>query len=151
MDNVTLYYQERVDGGTRTGLEANDGTLLESFHGGADEPDPLLLWYVDVQCRGEFGVLTSSEAGREWLRKYGSYVRKALQLAADQLGAGLDVEFEPWTWEVPDMPAELSAKIVISAMRRVAALEVAKKLRKLVSDWDRLVQRLQALEAVPQV
>jgi hypothetical protein len=151
MMDVVFYYQERVDGGTRTGLEANGNTHLESFHAGSEESDPLILWYVEIKCLGEFGEFTSSESARAWLRNNGDYIKKALELSADRLGAGLDVEFEPWTWEVPDMPATISATVVISAMRRVAALEVAQKLRILCSDWERLVQRLQTIDPVPQV
>lgn len=151
MDKVIFYYQERQDGGTRTGLEGNDASLLESFQAGSDERDPLIVWYVEVECHGEFGDLAALGAGREWLYRYGGGVRKALQSAANRLGAGLDVELEPWKWDVPDMSETISATVVVSATRRLAALEVAKKLRTLDMDWDRLIQRLQDSDAVQQV
>ena len=139
MTTVTFYHQERVDGGVRTGLEVDGYTLLEEFRGGPGERDPALLWYVDVRCEGSVPPFQTADDVRQWLRGAAPGLRDALLLAATHLAAGVDVELAPWEWTAPNPVAGLPARVVVSAQRRVAALDMAARLRRLAGqDWEAL-------------
>ena len=50
MSKITLYQQERKDGGLRMGLECDGETLLHNFQEGSPDYDPVLLWCINIRC-----------------------------------------------------------------------------------------------------
>jgi hypothetical protein len=54
MAKITFYRQKRRDGGLHTGITINGWNAMEMDEGiDWDDADPVLLWYVDVQCEGK--------------------------------------------------------------------------------------------------
>ena len=66
MPNLTFYRQARIDGGIRTGIELDGDTVFEHFEEGGPEPDPTLLWFVDLRCQGP-GLPDDPRQARDWL------------------------------------------------------------------------------------
>ncbi|HET6572945.1 MAG TPA: hypothetical protein VFG68_05030 [Fimbriiglobus sp.] len=139
MAEVTLYYQERADGGRRSGLYVDGSPALGVFVEGGEESDPALLWYLDLVWETDTPP-TSQEAARAWLADRADDIRAVLEQTADELEVGIDVDLIPWRreWQTGRGPV----CIAVSAMRRFAAVDVGRRVRDLAARWGSLYPSL---------
>jgi hypothetical protein len=147
MASLTFYRQQRADGGIRTGIDADGSTLVEDFQEGDQEQDPALLWYIDLRCEGD-ALPTEVEPALEWSRANAEGFAEILETVADHLAAGIDSEALPYRQPFPDRLPSAGIEVAVSAMRRVAARNVAQELRHMSGHWAAL---LDALSSVPRV
>jgi hypothetical protein len=139
MAEVRFYYQERADGGRRSGLYVDGSPLLGVFLAGADDPDPKLLWYIDLVWETDTPPADQDEA-RAWLADRAADIRTLLQGAADELRGGIDVDLVPWSWE--GATSHGPVRVSVSAMWRFAAVDVGRRVRELAANWDHLYPAL---------
>jgi hypothetical protein len=145
---LTLYHQVRVDGGERTGVDCGDTEVLHGFQPGSEEPDPALLWFVDVRCEGD-RLPDDSHGAREWFLAHDRYfVGLLARIAHDQLEIGCDSELRPYTREYRDGPNGARVEIVVSAARRMVGREIAKKVEELAHQWRAVLESLEPLSVV---
>lgn len=135
MTEMRMFYQERADGGRRSGLYADGESVLATFVPGSDEPDPRLLWSVDLVWQVESPPRTDDEA-IDWVGDHAEDARAAIAQTAEQVRAGIDPDFYPWQQECPTPGG--SVRVIVSAMRRLAGLEVGARLRRLAAEWPPL-------------
>lgn len=145
MPEITIYQQERKDGGLRTGVQCDGQTLLHHFQEGSEEYDPALLWFVDLRCEGEMPELSTPEEARQWLAQWSDLLHDALNMAINELSSGLDVDFQPWERSYTRSPAGWKVRVVVSAMQRFAALQIAEKLSQFSQRWEEQIGQLQPL------
>ena len=127
MAEVTFYYQERVDGGHRSGLNVDGISVLHGFVPGDTDRDPALAWYMDVTLAT---VTPPTHAtAMVWLNSHTAEIRVSLAEAAEALSLGIDVD---------SMPAEFGRNgsegpihLTVSAMRRLTGRHVGEKLQQL--------------------
>ena len=142
---LMFFRQVRQDGGIRSGVEIDGRSVLSLFKPGSREPDPGLLWYVDVEVSGS---RLPHDAGkvRSFLLEENGCIGGVLERLADRIPAGCD----PGTWPVCES-GKTSHKQTItvtgSAMRRLEARKFAGILKDLAKKWDDYVQDLPELSA----
>jgi hypothetical protein len=148
MPKLTFYRQGRADGGFRTGIELDGETAFGRFEEGGPEPDPTLLWYVDLRCSGP-GLPEEAEAARRWLLDHEETIRGGLSECASELEAGRDVELYPLLWDkFPDAPPGVAMTIACATNRRIWALSLPKLLEDVAAHWRERIERLEAAEWV---
>lgn len=140
MRTITLFKQQRQDGGTRSGIDIDGELLLQRFVRGAEE-DPALLWYVDIRCTGEY-LPADGEDARDWLVRHTTALALGLKELAAKISAGVDVDIWPVTHALPPLPDGTSILVVASAMRRLAGRELARHVQGLA---DTLTDELRSL------
>jgi hypothetical protein len=137
MSSIVFFRQRRGDGGTRTGIDVNGRTVLDHFEEGKGEPDPALVWYVDVRCEGA-RLPKTAESAQQWLIDKGPIISQGMDDLAEMLTAGIDSD----TWPLQHALRRNGAvriTIACSAMRRVEAQRIAGVLRDIAEHWcDRL-------------
>ena len=144
MADLTFYRQQRVDGGTRTGMMLGPTTILENFEEGEEEYDPSLAWSIDLRCKGTILPTTANDA-KDWLLAHESLIREGFDRYADQLRAGSDPT-GPYLLEWSDFqgpPEGVAMKIVCGAMRRIDAYYLSKRLKFVGENWRPLIEGLQ--------
>jgi hypothetical protein len=128
------------------GVELDDDSLLLHFQPGKktdDEPDPTLVWYVDVSCKG--GSLPSApEAVRRWLLSHESQIVRVIEALAESLPQGID----PSDWPLRREVKSGSVKITIScaAVRRIDAKRLSKILLDIATNWRSRLESLPELQ-----
>lgn len=150
MSKLTFYHQVRVDGGERTGIDADDTELLHFFQPGAseEEHDPRLLWYVDVRCEGD-RLPGDASGARDWfLQNQPFFVQELTRIAEEELDVGFDAENRPYQREVGGAPDGARVLIVVSAVRRLVGREVADHVRQMANQWSQLLNQLVPLSMV---
>ena len=148
--NLIYYRQGRVDGGIHTGVDGYDVPLLESFENEApyDESDPVLVWYVEVRCKGQ-GLPTSVDGARSWLLKHQELIRSGLVALADELSVGLDVESYPYFWrKFSSQPEEAQLTLVCSAHRRSNGIELGRHVRAFADHFEEFLTRLSEVRPI---
>lgn len=130
MAEVTFYHQERVDGGHRSGLDVDGESALQRFVPGGEDSNPALVWYVDVVFTTDAPPPTQEEA-LVWIEQHEPDVAEALQAAAESLSCGIDTDYAPWRYDFPGRFG--SVRVSVSAIRRVAAVEIAGRIRSLTA------------------
>jgi len=146
MRKLSYFRQQRVDGATRTGITIDGYIVLHSFENEAAEPDPALLWYVDVRCEAKH-LPKEAEEARAWFLTKSAVIRQALNQLADELQAGLDVSVWPLLWNIPGTPRGLRMKIGCSVMRRLEALDTANILRGVANVFESTLHAIALMEA----
>jgi hypothetical protein len=144
MTTITFYRQARRDGGIRTGIEIDGNTLLSRFDEGGSDPDPAIVWYVDVKCRGK-SLPKDSEGARRFLISHGATIRRAIASLADEIPAGIDPTAWPVRRETKSKP-DVRIEVACSAVRRLEALKLSDTLRDVASHWSDLVESLAEVE-----
>ena len=144
MSKLSFYQQERLDGGVRTAITADDDTILHHFESGPDDDDPVLAWYVDVRCEGSRLPAEAAEA-KEWFLRHAAVIRQGLRAVADELRAGIDVHAWPLQRPIKGGPRGVAIKIVCSVHRRQDALDMAKILGDLATHWEERIKGLTAM------
>jgi len=147
MSRLTFYRHARFDGGVRTGIEIGDVSALESYEPETADFDPALLWFVDVTCEGE-GLPDQPEAARQWFLDNAGSFSEFLTAAAGHWERGFDVELRPFRREVDTGPGGSRVVILVSAVRRIQAREVARQLQELARNWRLLLETLTPLTVV---
>jgi hypothetical protein len=145
MPRITFYHHRRRDGGTRTGVDVDDVTVLQRFVPGKGEPDPVLLWFVDVRSSGR-SLPEDAEGARRWLIERGAVVREALHSLAQEVRAGIDEQSWPLVRPVAGAPRGVRMEIACSAIRRVEARDLAGILADVAAAWEDRLRDLPAVE-----
>jgi len=144
---IIYYKQAREDGGIRIGIEFEELSYFELFQNSAQERDPALRWWLEVRCE-EAAPISSPEEARQWLLKHADFVKGGLKLLAEKLSAGLDRDFYPLEWEIPNPPEGIRATIVCSVARRVAGREIADALVETADHWEDELSKLPATHTI---
>jgi hypothetical protein len=147
MSDITFYRQYRRDNGARTAVTVDGETVLHRFDRGDEDWDPVLLWYVDLRCKGR-SLPAGAEEARQWLLDNSGVIRAGLEKLADELRAGLDVSAWPLQWRVPGTGRGVRMNVVCSVVRRLEGIEIANILRDLAAHWEELVRGLPSLDPV---
>lgn len=136
MAKLTFYRQARADGGVRTGLKLDDATVLSSFEEGEADPDPALLWFVDLRCQGA-SLPDDPEAARDWLCDQAPVIREGFLQCARDHQLGTDPDIYPLIWgKFPSPPEGVEMAIHYAAARHSAARELADVLGNLGVHWE---------------
>ncbi len=133
MSSIVFFRQRREDGGTRTGIDINGRTVLDHFEEGKGEPDPALLWYVDVRCEGA-RLPGTAESAQEWLINQAPAIGRGIHDLAGKLTAGIDSDAWPLQHALRRIGG-VRITIACSAMRRVEAQQIASVLRDIARHW----------------
>jgi hypothetical protein len=141
MPKLNFFRQRRVDGGTRSGISVDDLIVLEAFEPGGADSDPALLWYMDVRCEGA-RLPAQPAAARQWFLDQRGLITGALRELAEDVRAGIDVDAWPPQRRVSPAPKGVEMTIVCSAVRRVAALELAAVLLESATHWEDHLRKL---------
>src|SRR5438876_86375 len=133
---ITFYRQKRRDGGIHTGLTIEGSTALEMAEGmNWEDPDPVLLWWVDLRCEGK-KLPDHTEEARQWLLDHRELITGAFEALADELRAGMDYNSWPLRWRVPSAPRGVRMVIGCEAMYRADALAITGLLRDMAAHWQ---------------
>jgi hypothetical protein len=139
MRKLTWYRQKRIDGGIRTGVDVDGTTLFHQFENESTEPDPALLWYVDLRCEGARLPHSASNL-RQWLLDQSDIITQAFSSLAHELRAGVDVDYWPLRRKIDGLPAKLKGAIVCSVARRLEGLELARVLSDVSENWGERIR-----------
>src|SRR5215204_559527 len=120
MPEITFYRQRRRDGGTRTGIDIDGNSALDRFEAGTDDPDPALVWYVDVRCVGPSLPRTSHRA-RMWLLQHEVALTGVVLALAHELEAGSDPSDLPLRKTSRIGKPPVAVTVACSAVRRLEA------------------------------
>jgi len=146
MPTLTFYRQVRRDGGVRTGVEIDDETLLGLFEGESEEPDPVLSWWVVMECSGE-PFPDRPEPSRQWLLDHADVFRNALLALGGVLDAGLDIE--SWPYRPAPMVTVIEGEEILitttcAISRRYAGQRLPVLLRDIAEHWGEILHSLHA-------
>jgi hypothetical protein len=142
MPKLIFYRQKRYDQAIRTGVELDGETIAERYEEGGSEPDPALLWYVDLRCEGSAIPDGLDEAAR-WLLDHAETIRSGFSAFAEHLRAGADPDIYSLIWdEFKDVPENVKMSIACSAARRIDAREMALILKEIADNWTTIIQKL---------
>lgn len=148
MPELTVYRQGRADGGIRTGIELDGDTIFSRFEDGGLEPDPTLLWYVDLRCKGP-GVPGDAVEAKAWLLNLEELIRDGFTRWAAEIEAGADLEFYPLQWNrFTGVPGGVEMTIVCATNRRLWALSVPSLLMDVGTHWRERIEALDPAEWV---
>jgi hypothetical protein len=145
---LTFYHQVRADGGERTGIDLDGQSLLQHYQEESSDFDPSLLWYVDIVCQAAT-LPDDPERARNWFLEHEAFFGDAIRnVAREELGAGFDTEVRPFRREMENGPDDARVRIVVAAVRRLVARQVADRLREVADHWKQLVSRLDPMSVV---
>lgn len=146
MTKLTFYRQLRADGGVRTGVKLDEVTVLGSFEEGEADPDPALIWFVDLRCRGD-GLPADPEDARDWLLDQAGIIREGFAACARDHRDGIDPDIYPLVWDkFPSAPEGVRMEIISTAARHDAARKLADVLNDLGAHWENYVESLAILD-----
>jgi hypothetical protein len=149
MPKITFYRQKRRDGGLHTGLLVNGGNAWEHFEAGAEEDDPVLLWFIDIRAEGR-PVPEDPEQARDWLMRHARLISQGMRNLARELRAGMDFNALPLKHEIPGAPEGTHLRIVCSAMRRFDSLQIGRLLTQFAREWQTDLRKLRPFESAPR-
>jgi len=148
MSKLTFYRQGRVDGGIRTGIELDDDSIFERFEEGGPEPDPTLLWYVDLRCKGP-GLPHEPMEAKRWLLDNEDVIRSGFSRCAADFEAGRDKDAYPLLWNnFSGAPEGVEITIACATNRRSWAISVPKLLADFAEHWSERINELVPAEWV---
>lgn len=140
MSVLKFFKNARNDGGVRTGIALDDEVVLEDFKEGR-EPDPALLWYVDLVFESD-NIPSDIEEIRAWLLAQRPWVATALEEISSKLEIGIDQDWSPFSYVLGHAPRGVKATLTGAAMRRVRVVDFAEHLRGIKEQWTRELRRL---------
>jgi hypothetical protein len=88
------------------------------------------------------------DAAREWFLHDAGFFSDFLTAAAEHLERGFDVELRPFRRVVEAGPGGSRVEILVSAVRRLQARELAGQLQQLARNWRLLLESLSPLTVV---
>ena len=147
MPTITFYRQFRRDSGIRTGVEVDGESILMQFDPGEvekDEPDPRLVWYVDVSFRGG-GLPREAGEVRRWLLRHEGGITRTVRALAKSVPQGID----PSDWPLRKEARIGSVKIAVtcSVVRRLEAQRISEILLDVADQWSARLTALPELQA----
>jgi hypothetical protein len=143
MTEITFFRQKRFDGGVRTGIDVMGETLLQEFVPGNLDFDSALLWYIDLRCKGQ-NIPGDPELVRSWfIRRSEFFKRELIKIANESLCVGFDADLFPYQNRLTDSEGT-EIRVVITAIRRITALDLAEELRCLATEWDTILSNLRS-------
>jgi hypothetical protein len=147
---LSFYKHVRIDGGVRTGIDIDGVSAFHLFRSAVpyDDEDPVLDWYVSIDCSGD-ELPAEPEPAREWFLRNAPAIRHALREVAEELRAGIDKRSNPVVRAMPGVAPGVETSVRCWALRRVRGEEIADCLRQLADDWDETVRTLPIDEGVP--
>ena len=146
MAKLLFYRQKRADGGTRTGVELFGQSIAERFDDEVAEPDPVLLWVVDLRCDGP-GVPDLPDNAMQWLSDHSSVISDGFDRASATLGAGIDPDVSHRLFSDFDgLPDEVSLSIGCAVKDRETGRGIGGVLREIGRDWVALLDALEIPE-----
>ncbi|MGB7160693.1 MAG: hypothetical protein WBD40_21695 [Tepidisphaeraceae bacterium] len=146
MATITLYQQQRRDGGRRFGLEIDQETVLGRYLPGPSDSDSALEWFVDVECSGD-ALPTDPDGARAWLLQHSPSICKALIALSTEFEVGMDASEWPVRRQVADAPSGTQVYVACSATRRIDARQLANVLRNVAREWEANLKSLAGLQA----
>lgn len=142
MPRLTFYRQKRSDEAIRMGVELDGETIAERYEGGESEPDPALLWYVDLRCEGS-GIPDGPDEASHWLIDQRDTIHSGFSAFVEHLRAGADPDIYSLTWEqFEGLPENVKMSIACSAIRRIDAREMANTLKEIAENWTTIIRSL---------
>jgi hypothetical protein len=145
MPTITFYRQARQDGGVRTGIEIDREVVFGRLESGRDAPNPLLTWYVIVECEGE-SLPGQSEDARQWLLANTAVIRHGLESIAEKIEPGLDLDPGPQQQEIAGAPHGVKMTVIYTAIRRFEAQRMAGVLRDIAAHWEDCIRILPEIQ-----
>ncbi len=146
MSELTFYRQRRMDGGLRTGIDVDGELAFGLFEEGTQDNDPRLRWFVDLRCEGQ-KLPHSPRGARKWLLDHGDAIGEGFVLFAEEMRVGIDLDIVSLAWDrFPNAPKDVTMKIVLSAIRRVDAREMAGVVHETGLHWKDLIRGLKPIE-----
>jgi len=146
MTELTFFRQKRFDGGIRTGIEIDGHAVFENYSPGEPDDDPSLLWYIDLRSVGD-SLPSDPEDVRQWFIDNGETLRQQLLLIANtNLSIGFDTELRPFQKTL--CLKDVSGKIIVTAIRRITARDIASELKDLCNNWETLLNNMEKLSPV---
>ena len=142
MATVTVYRQERVDGGVRTGVDVGDEPVLMEFRAGPGQEDPAILWFIDVRLEGQDISPVPSDV-RSFVALSLESIKSAVATAADKLAVGLDASWWPFRHE--SQTAQGTVVVVCNAMTRETGQNIAQHLRTFAAEFEAALPTIPAL------
>ena len=151
MSKLVFYRHKRYDGGIRTGVELDDDRIADWFDPGPDESDRALLWYINLRCEGS-GIPDAPELVLDWLLEHGTIIRDGFSRFAEHLRNGFDPGIYTVRWsDFRNVPPDVTMLIACSAPRRVDAMEMGSHLLEIATDWDKIIEKLEAAQQVEEL
>src|SRR5262249_4105359 len=147
MPKTPFYRQYRRDHGVRTGVDIDGTTALHLFEPGEDDPDPALLWFVDLRCEGA-ALPAGVEEARQWLLDNATVIRSGFETLAQEVGPGMDPDAWPLLWKIPGTARRVRMTIVCSAARRLEGRDIAKVLADVAEHWEERIRGLPPVGSV---
>jgi hypothetical protein len=145
MTEIAFFHQVRADGGERTGIDVDGQSVLQYFQPERSDFDPALLWYIDIVCEGE-NLPEEPDSIREWFLTHAAYFTGLLEsICQRDLHAGFDSELRPFQREFSGGPEGAGVRVVVSAVRRLVARQVAERLQEVAINWKEILSRLTPL------
>lgn len=145
MAEVSIYCQQRRDGGMRFGVAVDKATLLHFFRPASLEPDPALDWWIDIVVVSS-SLPSHPDSLREWLLANIGALKKAIEATAQKLASGVDTGMEPFQSEYKSGP-DLSFQMYVSAVRALAGRQIAERLRDFAAELDSVVNQMESMVA----
>lgn len=148
MPKLIFYRQKRYDGAVRTGVELGGETIAETFEEEGGEPDPALLWYIDLRCEGP-GIPDDPDTAWRWLLDISGVIRDGFARYSERLRAGADVDVYSLTWsDFTGVPDGVTMSIACSAIRRVDARGMSTCLKDVGENWEAIMRSLDTPQEV---
>ena len=147
MPLITFYRQARRDGSVRTGIELDKEALLGRFEGESTDFDPVLTWFVDIECAGDH-LPDQPDAIRQWLLDQARVIQGGLDAVAADAEAGLDFQNGVLRRKLPGAPNGVTITLICTANRRPEAQQMAEVLRDIAGQWVRRIQDLPAIQPI---
>jgi hypothetical protein len=146
MPAITFYRQFRRDGAMRTGVEVDGESALMQFDEGEDfrdDPDPRLVWYVDVSFRGG-SLPRDGGAARRWLLRHEGGIVRTIHALAKSVRQGIDAS--DWLLRKEAKIGSVKLAITCSVVRRLEAQRVAEILLDVADNWSARLTALPELQ-----
>jgi hypothetical protein len=148
MSKLTFYRQGRADGGIRTGIELDEDSIFGRFDEGGPEPDPTLLWYVDLRCEGP-GLPYDPMEARQWLLDHDDLIRSGFIRCAADFEAGRDVDHYPLLWNNFSGGHDgVEMTIACATNRRRWSISIPTLLQDVAEHWRERIEELAPAEWV---
>jgi hypothetical protein len=143
LPGLTFYRHYRADDAVHTGIESEGETLWEDFQAGKsrDERNPILLWTIDLRCRGKNLPQEACEA-RSWLLDQAPLIKEAFRQLATELEAGMDADPLPLAWNVPGSSRGVRMTIVCTACHRIVGRTMGGIVKGVGEHWEAILKQL---------
>jgi hypothetical protein len=143
MNKVTFFWNDRQDGAVHRGLSANDVLLFDELTEGGAEPDPALNWYVDIDCTSR-SISKIPHEIREWFLRLSPHINACFDALLQKLEVGADGGLYPFFQRksVKAHPSVINIEIKGSAMQKIRAADIARRLSKVRNSWETELRQL---------